>query len=172
MKPIKEKKCKECTKMFIPYRTTDKVCSRACFNSLSKKKGEEKETRKTSRKKSENKALKEIAVTRFNRHIRERDKGKGCICCAKDLGANYHAGHCFSGGGHAAVLFDENNVHGQRAECNTGNRSGFLADIMQGVENRIGRDEFIILRGKAYEPKKWSNEELRAIIERYRNRKE
>jgi hypothetical protein len=104
----------------------------------------------------------------FNAWIRHRDKGLNCISCDKPC-KKENAGHYFSSGGHANVRFDENNVHLQCEYCNT-----FLHGnlILYGVnlEKKIGKDEFIILREKAYEVKKFTKIELKELLLTYKQK--
>lgn len=102
----------------------------------------------------------------FNAWIRQRDKGLNCISCDKPC-KKENAGHYFSSGGHANVRFDENNVHLQCEYCNT-----FLHGnlILYGVnlEKKIGKDEFIILREKAYLTRKFTKIELKELLLKYK----
>ena len=166
---IKKKKCKGCGDNFTPFRTTNQVCSKKCAFDLAEKKAEKKKESGKEKVKNERKHLLEVARVTFNKFIRERDKKEKCFCCGKELGIDYQAGHVFSGGGHASVMFDEDNVHAQRFDCNNSHRSTILNDMMQGCENRIGEDAFIVLREKAYEQKKWEIEELKFIIKKYKS---
>lgn len=170
MEEIKKKKCKNCKKPFTPFRTTDTVCSVQCATEYKQTRQKQKEGRKTAIKEVDRKLLMQSARLVFNSYIRERDKNETCICCGKPLGSGYHAGHYFSGGGHANVMFDELNVHGQRADCNTGHRATILTEHTMGIIERIGSDEYILLKERAYEVKKWSNEELQGIIETYKRK--
>lgn len=163
---IKRKNCRSCGGEFMPFRTTDSVCSMRCASDLKYK----KEASKGKKKKENRLQLIETAVAVFHAFIRERDKGKPCICCGKKTDGQLQAGHYFSGGGHAAVKFDEMNVHGQRGDCNTTHRSGMLNDYVLRLIKRIGEDEFEVLRANAYEEKYWSVEDLRKIITTYRKK--
>jgi hypothetical protein len=69
-------------------------------------------------KKSNLKTRKEAAKKACHEYIRKRDSGKGCICCGKPLGNNYHAGHFLESGNNPQVRYDEDNIHGQRLDCN------------------------------------------------------
>lgn len=168
----KDKVCKnlECKKRFKPFKTTDNVCSLQCASELKKVKQKRKDEVKTETKRQAHKTKLELARITFNAYIRERDKNKPCICCGEPLGVNYQAGHYFSGGGHASVLFDETNVHAQRFECNN-HKAGNFTEYGVNLEKRIGSLEFDLLRARAYEVKRWSIEELDAIIIYYREKK-
>lgn len=164
---IKVKVCEVCGKGFYPFRTTDVVCSSGCAIELKKKKELEESEKGEKRKKSSRKTKLELAKITFNAFIKERDKGKPCVCCGKPLGKDYQAGHYFSGGGHASVLFDENNVHAQRFECNN-DKAGNFIEYGVRLEERITPLEFELLRARAYEHKHWTEDELDGVITYYR----
>lgn len=169
-KEIEEKSCSVCGTDFKPIRTTDKVCSGACAGKAEKAREKAGKEQKKASKKSERKILFETAEIVFNTFIRKRDEKEPCICCGRPLGVGYHAGHYYSGGGHAAVKFDEDNVHGQRADCNTGHAADMIERYGVRLEEKIGKDMFEFLRAKAYETKHWTADELRSIIREYKQK--
>ena len=65
--------------------------------------------------------------------------------------------------------FDERNVHGQCVACNQ-HKHGNLLNYQTGIQERIGADELIELHSKAHEIRKYSREELRDIIEEYKQK--
>ena len=87
----------------------------------------------------------------FSEFIRKRDKGICFTCGATGLSKhNYHAGHFVprSVGG-LALMFDEDNVHGQCYRCNMmlsgnlylyGKKLGKLADKLYQKKNTIVKD--------------------------------
>lgn len=164
----KKKKCKECGEMFKQFNSLVNVCGIECKKAQDKKKKEKRE--KEERPEKNRKLLILKAQRSFNAYIRERDKKEPCICCGKPLGINYHAGHFFSVGGHSNVRFNEDNAHGQRADCNTTHRAGFLDEYAEGLEERIGAAALEVLRVAAYEPKKWSVQELERIEKEYKQK--
>jgi hypothetical protein len=165
---IKKKKCSQCPNEFTPFLTTDTVCSFVCAKN--KKQNKANKIVKVKAVEPKRKELLKNAEFWFNKFIRERDKNEKCFCCDLPLGQDFQAGHVFSGGGHVSVKFEEDNVHGQRFECNNGHRASLLSDMMVGCEKRIGEDAFIVLREKAYEVKKWERSELKVIIEIYKKK--
>jgi hypothetical protein len=83
------------------------------------------------------KAAEEKAIRTCHTYIRLRDYGKPCICCGRDLGPNYNAGHFKEAGNNTAIKLDENNIHGQRNDCNTiGN--GDSGDYDKNIRIRVG----------------------------------
>lgn len=102
----------------------------------------------------------------FNRFIRERDQEKGCISCG---GSVDHAGHYFSQGRYTHLRYDEMNVNGQCVGCNL-YKSGNLILYRMGLINRYGEEQVRELERRAIEDpiRRWGREELRGIINRYR----
>jgi hypothetical protein len=166
-------KCKQCKEEFTPVRFNQKYC----FDSFCVKVWIELEKQKQWKikkkiLKNELQTLPElmkIAQTTFNKYIRKRDKGKPCISCEKPLGAKFDAGHYFSMGGHKAVTFDEDNVHGQCVTCNQ-HKHGNLIEYQIAIQKRIGADRLIELQARAYDVKKWTREELSEIIKTYKKK--
>jgi hypothetical protein len=108
--------------------------------------------------------LKAKAVKVFNNYIRERDKSLGCISC--QTGKADHAGHYMNAGQHSALIFDENNVHGQCVACNC-YKHGNLIRYRQGLVNKIGETTVKELEATANLVKKWTRTELEEIITTY-----
>jgi hypothetical protein len=104
----------------------------------------------------------------FNTFIRLRDIGMPCISCGKLLAGKYDAGHYFSSGGHKAVAFDEDNVHGQCVHCNQ-HLHGNLLNYQIGIVSRIGERLFMV-QEKAHDTRKFTKEELYEIIEIYKQK--
>ena len=161
---FKQKKCKNCEKIFKQFNSLQNVCSPKC---ASEQKAKKEASKKPKEEPKDRKVLMLKAQSVFNAYIRERDKKELCICCGRLLGQNYHAGHFFSAGGHSNVRFDEDNVNAQRAECNTTHRAGMLGDYSERLEQKIGAAQFEVLRANAYEPKKWEIKDLERIISEY-----
>lgn len=169
---MRTKKCKKCKELFQPYTTIQKHCTkdeciRAFINELKAK--EEKKRQK--QRKDELMTLQDyLKLTQqiFNKWIRLRDMGEPCISCGKQP-KKANAGHYYSQGGHSNVRFDEFNCHLQCEHCNTF-LSGNLIEYGINLEKKIGKEEFTILRERAYEVKKWSKQELLNLIEEYKTK--
>ena len=164
-------RCKNCKEKFIPIRFNMKYCiETACLKAFSEeikqKTWKETKTRMKTELKTTQDWLKEAQVV-FNRWIRERDQGQLCISC-NTVPKKKNAGHYFSSGGHSNVRFDEDNVHLQCEHCNTF-LSGNLLNYQIGIEKRIGAEKLIELQGKAHLEKRWSVEELKEIIKKYKD---
>jgi hypothetical protein len=109
-----------------------------------------------------------IAQQVFNKFIRQRDTGLNCISCNKPP-KKENAGHYYSQGGHSAVRFNEDNVHLQCEACNT-YLSGNLLNYQIGIKERIGSQRLMNLQAIAHETKKWSKDELRDLIQVYKQK--
>jgi hypothetical protein len=110
----------------------------------------------------------------FNAYIRARDEAKGypCISCGKILRkGNIDAGHYFSAGGFGSVRFSEFNVHAQCSRPCNKDKSGDLLNYQIGIEKRIGGEELIKLHEEAHKIRKYTREELKDIIETYKQKK-
>jgi len=80
-------------------------------------------------------------------YIRARDINDGCICCGKPLGDNFHAGHYLESGNNPLVRYDENNIHGQRLDCNFFH-GGDSGEYKQRLITKIGLFEYYCLMSK------------------------
>jgi len=165
-------RCKNCKEKFIPIRFNMKYCIeteclRAFSDEIKQKMWKEKKIRMKTELKTTQDWLKE-AQTIFNKYIRERDQGQLCISC-NTIPKKKNAGHYFSSGGHSNVRFDEDNVHLQCEHCNT-YLSGNLLNYQIGIEKRIGGEKLIELQSRAHIEKRWTIEELKNIIKKYKEK--
>ena len=165
-------RCKNCKNKFEPIRFNHKYCLKdECIKvfvaEVKEKTWKETKTRMKNDLKTTQDWLKE-AQTIFNKYIRLRDMGLLCISC-NTIPKKKNAGHYFSSGGHSNVRFDEDNVHLQCEHCNTF-LSGNLLNYQIGIEKRIGADKLIELQGKAHLEKRWSVDELKEIIKKYKTK--
>jgi len=85
MTPKTEKKCAVCKKLFKPYRTTDKYCSRECA-----KEAQKKEAKKLTRKV---RSIKNGLMDKWAKEVKER-AGMKCEYCGRIDTLNSH--HIFS----------------------------------------------------------------------------
>ena len=150
---MKPKKCKVCKTSFEPTKPMQAVCGLGCALTLAlgKRKrleaAEARETAKADRVKREKLKTRgdyvKEAQNAFNKYVRLRDIGKGCISCGADCGATAtggsgDAGHFRSRGSAPHLRFDERNVHLQCKRCNR-YLSGNVADYRTGLIERIGQ---------------------------------
>lgn len=105
----------------------------------------------------------------FNQFIRLRDQGKGCISCSSNKVE--HASHYFSVGQYSALRFNEMNVQGSCAKCNTF-LHGNLIHYRQGLVKRYGEDKVKQLEQSADLRKdtKWDRTTLEFIIQNYKQK--
>lgn len=116
--------------------------------------------------------IKEAQIA-FNAYIRERDKGKPCICCGKPLGSSpvggdFDAGHYRSTGSASHLRFQENNCHGQRKVCNRYG-AGRAVEYRIGLIERIGLEAVLELESNNH-VHKWTREELIEIKAKYKQK--
>ena len=98
-------------------------------------------------KQNDIKVRKPAAVKACHAYIRERDKGLLCICCEKPLGDDYHAGHWLNSGNNPLTRFDEDNIHGQRLDCNFFH-GGDSGDYKNKLIEKIGNERVDLLLSK------------------------
>jgi hypothetical protein len=174
----KEKKCQNpnCKVMYLPYRSTQKVCSLDCaivLASLSREKEtnkKKKEAEATWRKRKKELKAADMTVTDwvqkvqkvFNSYIRERDKGGLCISCRRPLVGKYDAGHYYNANNHYSVRFDPRNVSGQCVQCNR-DLNGNLIEYGVNLEKKIGTFQMEELRKIAKDTRKYTVPELKDL---------
>lgn len=115
--------------------------------------------------------LLKLAQIVFNRWIRERDSQEGyftCISSGERLPiAQMNAGHYFPISTSSALRFDEDNCHGQSISENYFNPS-HQRKYRENLIKKIGRFNLERLESLQHVVKKWSKDELIAIIEKYK----
>lgn len=163
-------RCKNCKQKFEPVRFNQKYCLkdeciRVFVAETKEKQWKQTKTRMKNDLKTTSDWMKEAQKV-FNKYIRERDKGLNCISCNKPP-LKKNCGHYYSQGGHSNVRFDEDNCHLQCEHCNT-YLSGNLLNYQIGIEKRIGAEKLIELQGRAHLEKKWSVDELKELIKKYK----
>jgi hypothetical protein len=113
----------------------------------------------------------EIAERHFNKYIRKRDGGKGCICCGGKHHSDIQAGHYYSGGHYPNLRFNPDNVHGQSRSCNYF-KHGNLIEYRKYLLEKIGEERLAKLDFHAADYKrngfKWERVSLIQIIEIYK----
>jgi len=75
----------------------------------------------------------------------------------------------FSSGGHANVRFDERNVHLQCEHCNTFLHAN-LIEYQINLKKKIGHENYVLLCQDAYKTRKFTRDELKEIINIYKNK--
>jgi len=169
---MKEKKCKVCRDKFTPIRPLQQVCSPSCGYEYSKQLKSKEWSKKKKQMKEELQTVQElmkIAQVVFNKWIRQRDKDELCISCQKPVLKKANASHYFSSGGHKNVTFNEDNVHKSCEYCNTF-LHGNLLNYQVEIQKKIGADRLLTLHEEAHKTKKFTREELKEIIAKYKNK--
>jgi len=166
-------RCKNCKEKFEPIRFNHKYCLkdecvRAFVAETKEKMWKQTKVKMKNELKTTSDWMKEAQKV-FNQYIRLRDKHKPCVSCDSKLGVKFDAGHYFSSGGHKAVTFDEDNVHGQCVACNQ-YKHGNLLNYQIGIEKRIGAERLLQLHEKAHQTRKYSADELQQLIKTYKQK--
>lgn len=166
------KKCFNCKEQFQPFNTLQKFCLKnECIKEMIQiqklKDWNKKKKKLVEELKTVNDYLK-IAQQVFNKYIRQRDTGLNCISCNKPC-KKENAGHYYSQGGHSNVRFNEDNVHLQCEHCNT-YLSGNLLNYQIEIKERIGAERLMNLQAIAHDVKKWSKDELKELIQVYKQK--
>lgn len=163
-------RCKYCKNKFEKLHFLQKWCLKPeCI-----KKAKDDHWKKVTKPKLKKELLSiqdyiKIAQKVFNDYIRERDKGNNCISCGKPP-KKENAGHWMNANNHWAVRFDENNVHLQCEHCNT-YLSGNLLNYTPNLIKKIGQKNYDKLVEKAKTTRKYTIDELKQIIETYKEKK-
>jgi hypothetical protein len=170
---IRSKKCKHCQEKFHPYTSFQKYCTKEeCLSVFWKENKAKEEKKRQKQRKEELMTLQDylkIAQQVFNKYIRERDKYHACISCCKPLGNKYDAGHFFNANNHWSVRFDERNVYAQCVYCNQ-HLHGNLLEYRKNLELYYGIAWLLELEKDAKKTRKFTKEELKNIIEIYKNK--
>ena len=166
-------RCKNCKQKFEQIRFNQKFCLDPECVKVWVAEAKDQNWKKTKKKMQADietvQELMKAAQIVFNKFIRIRDKNQPCISCGSKLENKFDAGHYFSSGGHKAVTFDIDNVHGQCVACNQW-KHGNLIQYQIGIEQRIGGDRLIQLHEKAHKAVKYTREELRDLIANYKQK--
>ncbi len=102
-------------------------------------------------------------------YIRTRDKGKDCPCCGEPLGDDFHAGHFWESGNYPFLRYNDDNIHGQRADCNMfkGGNTGFYRE---NLIERIGAERVKYLDDNRSKKVKLTADDYREIEQRYKRK--
>ena len=176
----KIRKCRVCRAEYEQRQSFAVWCSPACgsvlaFQRLAKVKKAaktiERKADKVKREKLKTRGdwIKEAQIE-FNKYVRLRDSGKGCISCGSacgesSVGGSGDAGHFRSRGSAPHLRFDERNCHLQCKRCNR-YLSGNVADYRVGLVKRIGLDAVVALESDQ-EPRRHTVDDLQAIKQKY-----
>jgi hypothetical protein len=165
-------RCKNCKQKFEPIRFLHKYCLKdecikAFVEEVKTKQWKETKTRMKEDLKTTQDWLKE-AQTIFNKYINLRDKGLPCCSCGKPIKGRVNASHFWNANNHHNVRFDEDNVHSSCITCNQF-LSGNLLEYRTRLCSKIGQRRFDELEEKRHVTKKWTADELKEIIKKYKD---
>jgi len=174
----KLKKCKECSREFVPRSTTAKVCGMDCAILHSAKVSAKNAERVANASRTATSKAIKAAKTRgevmkeaqaaFNAWVRARDEAAGlpCISCGSHDRNSWDAGHYRARSVAPALRFHQDNVHRQCVQCNR-HQHGNLIDFRIGLVKRIGLERVEWLEGQ-HGPVKHTIPELEEIKMKYR----
>ena len=184
-KKLKDKKCKVCSVLFTPFKTTQVVCNYHCAQLYAEEISEKKQAKQKKQEQKEwnarKKEIKEslmtlsdwikIAQGHFNHYIRLRDKGNNCISCGKQFFKDeiVHASHYKPAGSCQNVRFNEDNVFVSCVKCNT-HLSGNPSEYRERLVKKIGVERVEYVESIAHITRKFSISEVKEIIETYKKK--
>lgn len=131
---------------------------------------ERKELKDLKEKTLDRKYYLKLAQTTFNTYIRLRDAKLPCVSCGTTANIQYCGGHYFNVGNNPGLRFDEDNVHKQCNQYCNMKMSANLIPYREELIKRIGIDRFNSLSERKNDVKKYTIEELKEIIQTYRNK--
>jgi len=174
MKTIYDKKCRECSTVFVPYKSTDKFCYLCSKTKLALKNLEKIKKEKVKKQKEDLLTLQDylkLAQQVFNKYVRLRDEGLVCISCQKPMRkGNIDAGHLWSAGGHSNVRFNELNVNAQCSRPCNKDKAGDINNYRLGFVKRYSVEQLDELDKIANVTRKWSKDELKLLISEYKKK--
>lgn len=176
MNRFKPKKCKCCGVTFMPFKTTQKVCSPKCaieYTNAKIKRDAVKKARSDKKRFIEDTMTlsdwKKKLQTVFNKYIRLRDINKGCVSCGTPLqNRKFDAGH-FYPTTYEGLRFNENNVHGQCVPCNR-SLHGNLHEYRKHITSRITEEELQWLDDNRHKKLKLTKYEIQDLIKVYKEK--
>jgi hypothetical protein len=175
----KPKACAHCRREFMPARPMQNICGPVCAGRWVRAQAAEKKAREKAATRAQREAMKTRgklqaeAQDAFNAYIRYRDAGLPCVDCGKPFepnkpGGSMDAGHYLARSVAPHLRFTEDNVAGQRKNCNRPGgttRSAFRA----GLVARIGEERVRALE-QDHSVRKWTQDDFRQIRDTYRRK--
>ena len=165
-------RCKNCKEKFEPVRFNQKYClNKMCVDAWvqeAKIKNWQKSKKKMQQELETVQDLIKATQIVFNKYIRLRDEGLKCISCGS-IPKKVNAGHFWNANNHWNVRFDEDNVHVQCERCNSF-LSGNLLEYRKNLMTKIGLEKFNQLEAKAKVTRKFTKDELRELINIYKEK--
>ena len=178
MQSRKIKTCRQCKAEFMPWNSTQTICSTPCAIEHARALGTKRDakSRKAQRVsvmvrknalKTRSQWLRE-AQQQFNRYIRLRDAKDPCISCQRHHEGQYHAGHYMTAGGFPELRFNEDNCSKQCSPCNN-HLSGNIAAYRINLVKKIGQARVESLEGP-HDSLKLTIDEIKEIKAKYRDK--
>lgn len=165
-------RCKNCKDKFEPIRFLHKYCLKEeCIRAFVAETKEKQWQQTKTRMKADLETVQDVvkaAQIVFNKYIRERDKAQPCISCGSQP-KKENAGHFWNANNHWNVRFDEDNVHLQCERCNSF-LSGNLIEYRANLISKIGQERFEQLEAKARVTRKFTKDELKELIKKYKKK--
>lgn len=166
-----DKPCRVCKKGFLPFTSTQVVCSVGCARRIPviNRKAERAELKRRKEAAKPRSRWMNEAQAAFNRWVRLDDKrmGYGCISCGATTGKE-NAGHYLSVGARPELRFERRNAHLQCERCNTYLHGNLIAYRINLIK-RIGLAAVEWLEGP-HEALKLTIPDLKQIIATYRQK--
>ena len=116
---------------------------------------------------SDLKTRKAAAKKACHDYIKLRDKGLPCICCGEPMTGEIHAGHWLESGNHPFIRYHEDNIHSQRAYCNT-YKGGNSDDYEGRLRVKIGAERVDWLIENKSNPIKRTAQDYKEIEEYFK----
>jgi uncharacterized CHY-type Zn-finger protein len=168
---MKTRKCKYCKQPFEPSVFLQKNCfDPNCVTAWVQETKEKNWKKKKAKLKLDLMTIQDyikLAQQVFNKWINLRDKGLPCISCGKPINGRVNASHYFNANNHWNVRFNEFNVHSSCITCNQ-YLSGNLIEYRSRLINKIGIEQLTLLELEANKTRKFTIEELKQIINKYK----
>lgn len=164
-------RCKHCREKFEPARFNMKYCLKdECVRVFVEEVKNKTWKQKKQKMQQELETIQDyikMAQIIFNKYIRLRDKEENCISCGKHINGVRHASHYLSAGGHSAIRFNEDNIWVSCYKCNV-MLSGNQVEYRKALIKKIGIERVEWLEEHGSKIKKWTKEELREIMQKYK----
>lgn len=106
---------------------------------------------------------KKVVQRKVNAYVRLRDEGRPCLACKKPVQVA-HASHYVAQGSSGALRYNLDNIHVTCNSCNVWKR-GNLIEYRIGLCEKIGEERVKWLEEHRHDIKKWTREELKAILD-------
>lgn len=134
----KAKVCKVCGKEFLPYTTTQPVCSVNCLMEYNSEKEVKKRVKQMKKDLLTHKDYCNILQKLINQIARNIDTKFPCISSNR-MSGQMHGGHMYSVGAYPEIRFNLLNIWKQSAMDNT-YKSGNINDYRANLEAIFGKD--------------------------------